>query len=122
MRHSRFACLLAAAYRISTTSGDSNGAHRALRGGDHDQSMPVVQRPHNDASAQMMLRRGLCRVCFDGNIRPSELYDEMLLPKASPRPGAIASPKAGALAATVRGAKNGNGHRAVMAGANRKQP
>ena len=25
----------------------------------------------------MTPRRGLCRVCFDGAVRPSELYDEM---------------------------------------------
>jgi hypothetical protein len=31
------------------------------------------------------LRRGLCRVCFDGNVRPSELFDEMaLLARARP--------------------------------------
>jgi hypothetical protein len=50
-----------------------------------------------------MLRRGLCRVCFDASIRPSDLYDAVLATRHRTR-----SP--GHLGQRAIGAKgNGNG-------------
>ena len=54
------------------------------------------------------LRRGLCRVCFDGNIRPSELFDEMTTLTAAAA-GAVKPPKKPTATRTRVHASAGNG-------------
>ena len=56
------------------------------------------------------LRRGLCRVCFDGNIRPSELFDEMMArtPPLRPVKGSQ-PPSAGAARPGIPARTSGNG-------------
>jgi hypothetical protein len=59
------------------------------------------------------LRRNLCRVCFDGNIRPSELFDEMATMTAAPQRTSKAALAAAAGNAKARGhvgSGNGSAH------------
>jgi hypothetical protein len=53
------------------------------------------------------LRRGLCRVCFDGNIRPSELFDEMTA--TAVRPAKRPAARKTTTTMTRAAATNGNG-------------
>ena len=55
------------------------------------------------------LRRGLCQVCFDGNIRPSELYDEMTTATPPGHP-ADRSPSASAGRARPEGRAQASGN------------
>jgi hypothetical protein len=56
------------------------------------------------------LRRGLCRVCFDGNVRPSELFDEMMARTPLLRPAKRSqSASAGAPRPGVPARTSGNG-------------